>query len=89
MALPKKHSTKLGCETQMGINHFGHFYLTHLLWEHLKKSGNPRIINVSSSVQARGGEFDINFSDINYEKTKYDPFVAYFRSKKANILFTN
>jgi NAD(P)-dependent dehydrogenase (short-subunit alcohol dehydrogenase family) len=52
---------------QMGVNHLGHFYLTYLLWEKIKKAEKPRIINVSS--KAHQGFFtaltDINFEDLN------------------------
>lgn len=74
---------------QIGVNHFGHFYLTYLLWDCLKKANNPRIINVSSRAHKnRGANFDIDFDDMNYEKSQYGAFQAYSRSKKANILFT-
>ena len=52
---------------QMGVNHFGHFYLTHLLWKSLKQVGNPRIINVSSMAHRHPGKgSDINLEDINF-----------------------
>jgi NAD(P)-dependent dehydrogenase (short-subunit alcohol dehydrogenase family) len=46
----------------MGTNYFGHFYLTYLLWDALKKAGNPRIINVSSiGYRMDGKSFEIDF----------------------------
>jgi NAD(P)-dependent dehydrogenase (short-subunit alcohol dehydrogenase family) len=35
---------------QIGTNHFGHFYLTQLLWERLRKVEGFRVINVSSAA---------------------------------------
>ena len=48
MSIPTKKLTNFNVEMQIGVNYFGHFYLTHLLWKKLSNSGNPRIINLSS-----------------------------------------
>lgn len=73
---------------QIGVNHFGHFYLTYLLWDDLKKAGNPRIVNVSALAhKSLTKNFDLDFDNMNFEKGGYSPVAAYSRSKKANILF--
>lgn len=76
--------TSEGIEMQIGVNHFGHFLLTHLLLDKLKKTAPSRIINVSSVAHLRG---EIDFNDLNSEK-HYDPAKAYEQSKLANVLFT-
>ncbi|XP_034022491.1 retinol dehydrogenase 12, like [Thalassophryne amazonica] len=73
-----------GFEMQIGVNHFGHFLLTHLLIDLIKKSAPARIVTVSSWAHTWGS---INLEDINSEKS-YNKRWAYSQSKLANVLFT-
>uniref|UniRef100_A0A3P8SQJ2 Retinol dehydrogenase 12, like n=1 Tax=Amphiprion percula TaxID=161767 RepID=A0A3P8SQJ2_AMPPE len=73
-----------GFETQIGVNHFGHFLLTHMLLDLIKRSAPARIITVSSMAHSWGS---INLEDINSEKS-YDKSKAYSQSKLANVLFS-
>ena len=74
-----------GIEMQFAVNHLGHFLLTNLLLENLKKSKAARVINVSSNAHYQG---TINFDDINFEK-RYFGWTVYCQSKLANVLFTH
>lgn len=76
--------TEDGFEMQFGVNHLGHFLLTHLLLGLLKSSAPSRIVVVSSKLYKYG---EINFDDLNSEKS-YNRGAAYSRSKLANILYT-
>lgn len=85
---PPASKTKDGFELQFGTNHLGHFLLTELLLETLKKTASSRIVNVSSCFhdKAMGREGKIHFDDLNFERTKYDGWTAYAQSKLANLL---
>ncbi len=81
MACPKGQTTD-GFETQFGTNHLGHFVLINRIAS-LFKPGS-RLVNLSSS----GHRFsDVDLEDPNFDHTPYEEFIAYGRSKTANILF--
>jgi NAD(P)-dependent dehydrogenase (short-subunit alcohol dehydrogenase family) len=81
MATPFGHTTD-GFETQFGTNHLGHFVLANRIAPLL--GAGSRLINLSSS----GHRFsNVNLEDPYFERTPYEPFVAYGQSKTANILF--
>jgi NAD(P)-dependent dehydrogenase (short-subunit alcohol dehydrogenase family) len=81
MATPFGHTAD-GFETQFGTNHLGHFVLVNRIAALIAPGG--RLVNVASS----GHRFsDVDLEDPNFDHTPYDPFVAYGRSKTANILF--
>jgi len=83
--VPPFTRTADGFELQFGTNHLGHFALTALLLEALKKSEQARVVNVSSMAHHMG---QIDFNDLNYQKKRYSPWKAYGQSKLANLLFT-
>jgi NAD(P)-dependent dehydrogenase (short-subunit alcohol dehydrogenase family) len=71
-----------GFETQFGANHLGHFMLVNRIAS-LMKPGS-RLVNLSSAGHRYS---DVDLDDPNFERTPYDPWAAYGRSKTANILF--
>ncbi len=79
--------TKEGYELQFGVNHLGHFLLTHLLLDQLKEAPSARIINVSSVAYLHG---KIDFDNLKGEKgpKAFRGLKAYAQSKLANVLFT-
>jgi len=81
MATPFGHTAD-GFETQFGTNHLGHFVLVNRIASLIRDGG--RLINLSSA----GHRYStVDLEDPNFEHTTYEPFVAYGRSKTANILF--
>jgi NAD(P)-dependent dehydrogenase (short-subunit alcohol dehydrogenase family) len=81
MATPFGHTAD-GFETQFGTNHLGHFVLVNRIAPLIRAGG--RLINLSSSGHRYS---NVDLEDPNFERTPYEPFVAYGRSKTANILF--
>ena len=81
MATPFTY-TKDGFEMQFGTNHLGHFVLVNRIAPLIRAGG--RLINLSSAGHRYS---NVDLQDPNFERTPYEPFVAYGRSKTANILF--
>ncbi|CAN0907672.1 Short-chain dehydrogenase TIC 32, chloroplastic [Linum grandiflorum] len=77
-------------ELQFATNHIGHFLLTHLLLDTMKKTAREsnqegRIVNVSSEGHRFAYTEGIRFDKIN-DEAEYNCYRAYGQSKVANIL---
>lgn len=81
--------TKDGLELTMGISYFGHFLLTELLLDILKRSAPSRIVLLSSVVHAGNPKkrYDIHLDDLNYQQRPYNNFDAYGEAKLAMVLY--
>lgn len=82
MALPHRRTID-GFEMQFGVNHLGHFALTGLLMPKLLATPWARVVSVSSGAHALA---NIDLRDLNSERG-YRRWIAYARSKTANLLF--
>ena len=78
----ERRTTRDGFELKFGINHLGHFALTGLLLPALLRSPWPRVVTVSSLVQAWG---KIHFDDLQLER-HYEPQRAYNQAKLACLM---
>ncbi len=81
--------TKDGLETTFGISYFGHFLLTELLLDKLKKSAPSRMVILSSVVHAGNPKSrpQIHLDDLNFENRKFNNFEAYGEAKVATVLY--
>ncbi len=80
----KQEITVDGFESQLGVNHFGHFLLSGLLFERVEASGG-RIVVVGSNAYKMGLK-RIQFEDLNFDK-KYTAWDSYAQSKLAQMMF--
>ena len=85
MACPQD-ATADGFELQFGTNHLGHFLLTTLLLPALLAGAPSRVVVLSSAGHKMS---DGVLDDPRYERSPYDPWVAYGRAKESNVLFAN
>ena len=83
---PPLGRTADGFESQLGVNHLGHFALTLGLLPSLLPTPGARVVTVSS-VGHRYGAIDLD--DPNFQRRRYARWRAYGQSKLANLLFTS
>ena len=83
MAVPLARDAR-GLESQLAVNHVGHFRLFSRLLPALQRAHGARVVALSSRGHVRSA-FD--FEDPNFERRPYDKMTAYGQSKTANILF--
>ena len=81
--VPKQVLTVDGFESQLGVNHYGHFTLQGLLFPLIEKS-NGRIVVVGSEGYKMGLK-TIKFDDMNWYRN-YNGNHAYSQSKLAQIM---
>ena len=80
--------TEDGFESQIGVNHLGHFLLVRLLLPMIRYS-KTRIVHVSSKSHDQSYPEGIRFESFKGGKALYSRFFAYGQSKLANVLFSN
>lgn len=71
-----------GFEMQFGTNHLGHFAFINRLAPVIRDDG--RVVVLSSAAHRFS---NVDLDDPNFERTDYDAWIAYGRSKTANALF--
>ncbi len=80
---PPRLLTRQGFESQFATNHLGHFALTGLLFDTIRRGEDARVVTVSS-LEHKGGA--IHFDDLTGARS-YSPRGFYRQSKFANVLF--
>ena len=82
MACPE---TRIGdnWESQIAVNHFGHFLLTKELMDTMVRNDGARFVSLSSSAHSLTGML---WDDIHFHNNPYDKWMAYGQSKTASSL---
>jgi NAD(P)-dependent dehydrogenase (short-subunit alcohol dehydrogenase family) len=79
MAVPPRRTVD-GFEMQLGTNHLGHFALTGRLLPQV----TDRVVTLASLFHRLGR---IRLDDLNWERRRYQRWLAYAQSKLANLMF--
>ncbi|MGA3306481.1 MAG: SDR family NAD(P)-dependent oxidoreductase, partial [Stellaceae bacterium] len=80
----RRETTADGLERTFALNHMAYFLLTVLLLDRLRKNAPARIVSVASEAHRNA---TLDFGDLQTAQG-YSGWLAYRRSKLANILFT-
>jgi NAD(P)-dependent dehydrogenase (short-subunit alcohol dehydrogenase family) len=85
----KPKYTKDGFEITMAASYFGHFLLTELLLDVLKKTEASRWLILSSVVHAGSpkNRHKVHLEDLHYKSRKFRNFAAYGEAKVAVIQY--
>jgi NAD(P)-dependent dehydrogenase (short-subunit alcohol dehydrogenase family) len=83
MAVPLARDER-GLESQLAVNHVGHFQLFQRLLPRLRAAHGARVIALSSRGHVRSA-FDFDYP--SFVRRPYEKMVAYGQSKTANVLF--
>jgi NAD(P)-dependent dehydrogenase (short-subunit alcohol dehydrogenase family) len=93
MALPERTPTKQNLESQVGVCHVGHFYLTKLLLPVLEKAATKelpaRVVALSSVAHRNHNIAQLLTTSPQLETTPYDADVGYGNAKACNLLFAH
>ena len=81
--VPTQQFTVDGFESQLGTNHYGHFVLCGMLFDHIEASSG-RIV-VVASLGYKMGLKTIQFDDMNWDKN-YSANSVYSQSKLAQMM---
>jgi NAD(P)-dependent dehydrogenase (short-subunit alcohol dehydrogenase family) len=90
---PRASLTGDGFETTFATNYLGHFLLTRLLLDELRRNAPARVISLSSQMHragvgpGAGPNFD--FGNLRGEKPDWAPMVAYRNAKLALLWFVH
>lgn len=82
--VPAQEITVDGFESQLGVNHMGHFLLCGLLFDRIEASGG-RVVVVGSGAYRMGLQ-RIKFEDLDFDDD-YTAWNAYAQSKLAQLMF--
>lgn len=80
----KQELTVDGFESQLGVNHCGHFLLCGLLYPRIE-ANSGRVVVVGSTAYKMGKK-RIQFEDINFNN-RYTAWDSYAQSKLAQVMF--
>jgi NAD(P)-dependent dehydrogenase (short-subunit alcohol dehydrogenase family) len=78
-----RQETPEGIELQWATNVLGYFWMIQAFREHLARSAPARIVNVASYYAG-----DLDLTDVEFKRRRYDNNGAYRQSKQANRMLT-
>jgi WW domain-containing oxidoreductase len=79
--------TAEGLESTVGVCHYGHFLLTNLLIDKLRKAAPARVVVVASESHRYPQRLELKRFPL--EAPHFKSLIAYGQAKLANVLFAN